>query len=99
MLTVSPPVSPSVVAAILMIQNTRVTSGTLLRTWLSGRALMLSPLGFRRGLTYGARAWCQSRTGTGGAGFIVWRGGVHVPGRPVGERGHGSRARVAAAER
>jgi hypothetical protein len=30
MVTVSPPVSPSVVAAILMIQKTRVTSGTLL---------------------------------------------------------------------
>src|SRR5579859_2472986 len=29
MVTVSPPVSPSVVAAILMIQNTRVTCGTL----------------------------------------------------------------------
>jgi hypothetical protein len=28
--TVSPPVSPSVVAAILMIQKTRVTSGILL---------------------------------------------------------------------
>ena len=28
--TVSPPVSPSVVAAILMIQNPRVTAGTLL---------------------------------------------------------------------
>ena len=31
MVTESPPVSPSVVAAILMIQKTRVTSGTLLR--------------------------------------------------------------------
>src|SRR5271169_5483848 len=31
MVTVSPPVSPSVVAAILMIQKTRVTAGTLLR--------------------------------------------------------------------
>ena len=30
--TVSPPVSPSVVAAILMIQKLSVTSGTLLRT-------------------------------------------------------------------
>src|SRR5205823_7857729 len=30
MVTVSPPVSPSVVAAILMIQNPRVTAGTLL---------------------------------------------------------------------
>src|ERR1700690_1527823 len=30
MVTVSPAVSPSVVAAILMIQNTSVTSGTLL---------------------------------------------------------------------
>jgi hypothetical protein len=30
MVTVSPPVSPSVVAAILMIQKARVTSGTLL---------------------------------------------------------------------
>src|ERR1700677_1647211 len=30
MVTVSPPVSPSVVAAILMIQKTSVTSGTLL---------------------------------------------------------------------
>ena len=29
-MTVSPPVSPSVVAAILMIQKARVTSGTLL---------------------------------------------------------------------
>jgi hypothetical protein len=29
MVTVSPPVSPSVVAAILMIQKTTVTSGTL----------------------------------------------------------------------
>jgi hypothetical protein len=31
MVTVSPPVSPSVVARILMIQNPRVTAGTLLR--------------------------------------------------------------------
>ena len=30
MVTVSPPVSPSVVARILMIQKPRVTSGTLL---------------------------------------------------------------------
>ncbi len=30
MVTASPPVSPSVVAAILMIQKYRVTSGTLL---------------------------------------------------------------------
>src|ERR1700733_938449 len=32
--TASPPVSPRVVARILMIQNTSVTSGTLLR-WIS----------------------------------------------------------------
>src|SRR5258706_5813162 len=32
--TASPPVSPSVVARIFMIQKTRVTSGTLLRTSL-----------------------------------------------------------------
>src|SRR3954470_25061217 len=31
MVTVSPPVSPSVVAAILMIQKASVTSGTLLK--------------------------------------------------------------------
>ena len=31
MVTESPPVSPSVVAAILMIQKTNVTSGTLLK--------------------------------------------------------------------
>src|SRR5579863_10779211 len=31
MVTVSPPVSPRVVAAILMIQKPRMTSGTLLR--------------------------------------------------------------------
>src|SRR5215469_7100531 len=31
MVTLSPPVSPSVVAAILIIQNTSVTSGTLLK--------------------------------------------------------------------
>jgi hypothetical protein len=30
MVTASPPVSPSVVARILMIQNPKVTSGTLL---------------------------------------------------------------------
>src|ERR1700742_3244620 len=33
--TVSPPVSPSVVARILMIQKPSVTAGTLLRTALS----------------------------------------------------------------
>ncbi len=32
--TASPPVSPSVVAAILMIQNNKVTSGTLLSTFV-----------------------------------------------------------------
>src|SRR4051812_46113790 len=31
--TASPPVSPSVVAAILMIQKINVTSGTLLKPW------------------------------------------------------------------
>ena len=31
--TASPPVSPSVVVAILMLQKTRVTSGTLLRAF------------------------------------------------------------------
>jgi hypothetical protein len=34
--TVSPPVSPRVVAAILMIQKVRVTSGTLLATTEEG---------------------------------------------------------------
>ena len=34
MVTESPPVSPSVVAAIFMIQKLRVTSGTLLRVAL-----------------------------------------------------------------
>ena len=33
--TVSPPVSPSVVAAILMIQKLRVTAGTLLKVMFS----------------------------------------------------------------
>src|ERR1700733_10306058 len=57
MVTVSPPVSPSVVAAILMIQKTSVTSGTLLitadpRCTLLGRfgitSLRLPDIGQRR---------------------------------------------------
>jgi len=34
MVTASPPVSPSVVAAILMSQNPNVTSGTLLKNFV-----------------------------------------------------------------
>src|SRR5579863_9171341 len=43
MVTVSPPVSPSVVAAILMTQNASVTSGTLLREFVISVGIPLSP--------------------------------------------------------
>src|SRR4029077_19637938 len=43
MVTESPPVSPSVVAAILMIQKTKVTSGTLLKP--SSEFLFISCIG------------------------------------------------------
>src|SRR6185312_8765140 len=40
MVTESPPVSPSVVAAILMIQKTRVTSGTLVANLSEGDVIL-----------------------------------------------------------
>src|ERR1700731_2584206 len=40
MVTVSPPVSPRVVAAILMIQKTRVTSGTLVAYCSNSRVMV-----------------------------------------------------------
>ena len=42
-MTVSPPVSPRVVAAILMIQNTSVTSGTLLTVASIALAFVIPP--------------------------------------------------------
>jgi hypothetical protein len=48
MVTESPPVSPSVVAAILMVQKTNVTSGTLLGVAAAIRFMGDARLGFPR---------------------------------------------------
>src|SRR5689334_10787278 len=70
--TMSPPVSPSVVAAIFMIQNTRVTCGTLLAavSW-SVRTLAGSLIGIPLVESLGRR--------TGNAPVRVWHSGAARP--------------------
>src|SRR6202050_5545436 len=72
MVTVSPPVSPSVVAAILRIQKTSVTSGTLV-AYRSSAAVILSPVPTQRFIRLSSSTVLRSRLREHPLGYCINR--------------------------